>query len=288
MLLPLKRDLDYYTLKTELTQMARLFHLALALVFSACSSQDEPPTNHEVGEYIYRNHDEYLFIPAPPVKVKLEPYPWEKDQVANLPKITKEFFRCKGSRLNPDRVIEHGEKITHLSDCGGTETHSLPLRNEREFIYPAFIELLNYVQATTGKRVVVTSGHRCPQHNIYVDPSPSNQSSKHMIGAEMSFYVQGMEYQPEKIVKILMDYYAGHREQEYRNFVRYEKGSTNVSTPPWYNKEIFIKQFLPSEGRNYDNRHPYPYIAIQLRYDRDLKENVVYSWDMAIKNYLRK
>lgn len=264
------------------------YFIIIALLLTACSSHDEPPTDHEVGEFIYRNHDEYLFVPNPPEKVKLDPYPWDKDLVGNLPKITKEFFRCKGSSLNPDRVVEHGAKITHLSDCGGSERHSLPLRNEREFIYPAFIDLMNHVQASTGKRVVVTSGHRCPQHNIYVDPSPGNQSSKHMIGAEVSFYVQGMEIQPEKIIQILIDYYALSKEPEFKNFARYDKVATNVSTPPWYNKEIFIKLFLPSEGRNYDNRHPYPYIAIQLRYDRDLKENVVYSWDMAIKNYLRK
>jgi hypothetical protein len=268
--------------------MAPIFYLFLVFLLSACSTSDEPPTDNEVGEYIYRNHNEYLFVTAPPEKMNLDPYPWEKNHVANLPKITKEFFRCKGSGLNPERTVEHGEKITHLSDCGGTEKHSLPLRNEREFIYPAFIELMNHVQMATGKRVVITSGHRCPQHNLYVDPSPSNQSSKHMIGAEVSFYVQGMEYQPEKIVKILTDYYKAFKEPEYRNFERYEKGSTNVSTHPWYNKEIFIKLFLASEGRNYDNRHPYPYIAIQLRYDRDLQENVVYSWEKAIKNYLRK
>ncbi len=249
------------------------------LLLCSCSSPDEPPAHHESGEYIYRNHNEYLFNPLPPEKVKLEPYPWEKDLVANLPKITKEFFRCKGSSLNPDRVIGTGEKITHLSDCGGSERHSLPLENGREFIYPILIDLMNHVQAATGLRVVITSGHRCPQHNIYIDPSTSNQSSKHMIGAEMSFYVQGMEHQPDKVVKILMDYYKTR--PELQNFERYEKGNTNVRTPPWYNKEIFIKLYNNSEGRNLDNRHPYPYISIQVR-------NAIYSWELANKNYLRK
>ena len=184
------------------------FLIALCLFLTACSEPDEPSAKDEVGEYIYRNHNEYLFNPPKAEKIKLEPYPWEKNLVANLPKITKEFFRCKGSGLNPERVIEHGEKVTRLSDCGGSEKHSLPLRNEREFIYPILIDLMNYVQSNTGKRVVITSGHRCPQHNLYIDPTPSNQSSKHMIGAEMSFYVQGMEHQPETIVKILTDYYA--------------------------------------------------------------------------------
>ncbi len=270
--------------------MRHSFLIFAVSLFTACSSSDEPSTNLEVGEFIYRNHDEYLFNPEPPVKVKLEPYPWSKDLVANLPKITKEFFRCKGSSLNPERMVGHGDKITKLSDCGGSDRHSLPLRNDREFIYPVFIDLMNYVQSTTGNRVVITSGHRCPQHNLYVDPSPGNQSSKHMIGAEMSFYVQGMERQPDKVIKILMDYYAKEfqGQPEYTNFETYEKGPTNVSSPPRYNKEIFIKLFLPHEGRNLDNRHPYAYISVQVRYDREKKENVVYSWEGAIKNYLRK
>jgi hypothetical protein len=266
--------------------------LSIAIIVSSCSSADETPEQYEVGEFIYRHHDEFLFTPQLPEKVKLDPYPWDKDLVAHLPKITKEFFRCKGSSLNPERVIEHGDKITKLSDCGGTDRHSLPLRNEREFIYPVLIDLMNYIQATTGKRVVVTSGHRCPVHNLYVDPSPGNQSSKHMLGAEMSFYVQGMEYQPDKVITILMDYYAHTKEfqdlPEFRNFERYDKATTSVNTPPWYNKEIFIKLFMPAEGRNLDNRHPYPYVSVQVRFDRQTKENVTYSWEKAIKNYLRK
>ena len=32
----------------------------------------------------------------------------------------------------------------------------------------------------------------------------------------------------------------------------------NVLIPPWYNKEILIKLFKKNEGRDLDNRHPYP------------------------------
>ena len=31
-------------------------------------------------------------------------------------------------------------------------------------------------------------------------------------------------------------------------------------TIPWFNKEIFIKLYRKSEGRDGDNRHPYPYL----------------------------
>ena len=112
-----------------------------------------------------------------------------------------------------------------------------------------------------------------------------------MIGAEVSFYVQGLENAPQTIVNLLMDFYKDNpkykNSKEYTEFLRYEKGNSNVSIPPWYNKEVFIKIFNKSEGRNYDNRHPYPYISIQVRHDRDINEKVTYSWDLATKNYLR-
>ena len=113
-----------------------------------------------------------------------------------------------------------------------------------------------------------------------------------MIGAEVSFFVQGMEDRPQEIVDILLDYYRNispfRDKSELTEFYRYEKSDTNVSTKPWYNKEVFIKLFKSTEGRNFDNRHPYPYIAIQVRYDTEKNERVTYSWDKAYKNYLRK
>ena len=114
--------------------------------------------------------------------------------------------------------------------------------------------------------MIITSGHRCPQHNTYVDPSYYNRTSKHLIGAEVSFYVQGMEYLAETIAHYLQDYYHTHFDRpDYAVFKRYEKNDTNVSTQPWYNKEIFIKLFKKDEGHNFDNRHPYPYVSIQVR-----------------------
>lgn len=138
---------------------------------------------------------------------------------------------------------------------------------------------------------MITSGHRCPEHNTYVDPSPENQTSKHMIGAEVSFYVQGYEDKPEKIIKLIQTYYLETSKyrglKEFQEFKRYEK-STLVSSSPLMNKEIFIKFFKKKEGRNFDNRHPYPYINIQVRYDWDHHEKVTYTWDKANKNLLRK
>jgi hypothetical protein len=277
-----------------------LFQRFLFLIFAvcvSCSSSDEAQ-NHRLstlqqkGEYIYRKHDEVFFTIPAPLKNTPEPYPWEKGLVGNHPKITKEFFRCKGSHLNPVHVVQQKGETQRYFDCGGAEKHSLPLRENKEFIYAILIDLLNYIQAKTGKRVVITCGHRCPTHHVYADSSTENQYSKHMIGAEVNFYVQGMEEKPEALIQYIQDYYKESPTykglKEYTEFKRYEKDDTNVSIAPWMNKEVFIKLFKKKEGRNFDNRHPYSYISIQVRYDREKDQKVVYSWDQANHNYLRK
>lgn len=167
----------------------------------------------------------------------------------------------------------------------------MPLRNDKEFIYPVLIELLNYLQTKTGKKVVITCGHCCPEHNLYLDPSPANQFSKHLLGAEVDFYIQGLEQQPEKVIEYILSYYRETPKykglKDFEEFKRYDKGDTNVVTMPWFNKEIFIKLVGKAEGRDFDNRHPYPYITVQVRYEWELQEKVQYSWDKAYRNLHR-
>ena len=44
------------------------------------------------------------------------------------------------------------------------------------------------------------------------------------MGAEVSFYVQGMEQKPQEIVNLLMEYYQRYEHgQELVQFQRYEK-----------------------------------------------------------------
>lgn len=272
-----------------------LICIFLGTVTTSCQDQTEKDnikTLNQKAEYIYRAHDEYLFIPPRPIPQTVPLYPWESRLVGNHPKITKEFFRCKGSNLNPVHIVQGKTDVERFFDCSGAEKHSLPLRDGKEFIYPILIDLMNYIQSKTGKRVVITSGHRCPDHNVYCDASPSNQASKHMIGAEVSFYVQGLEEKPEIVINHLQDYYTTNPKYKDQNdfieFKRYEKDDTNVATKPWYNKEIFIKLFQKKEGRNFDNRHPYPYISIQVRFDIDSGKKVIYTWKEANQNFLRK
>jgi hypothetical protein len=241
------------------------------------SEQEKRREQNVVGEFIYRKSGEHfyefpLLKARPPIQ-----YPWDQAYSGPYVKITKEFFRCRGSASHPPIH----EKENHYVDCGGGQKHSLPLKEGQEYIYPILIDLLNYVQEKTGKKVIVTCGHRCPTHNTYSDRL--NSSSKHMIGAEVDFYVEGMEDQPLKIVQLLMSYYKGQK--DYETFERYDKAKTSMQ--PWLNKEIFIQLFQKNEGRDFDNLHVYPYISLQVRFDRQTQEKVVFFWPKAFNGYRR-
>jgi hypothetical protein len=240
----------------------------------------QPPFS---GEYIWRKESEKLFPLKAAEIVAREPYPWERKSCRE--RITKEFFRCRGDNINPPRAIEVAGEKRMLFDCGGAESHSLPLQNGKEFIYPTLLELLSFVQHKSGGRVVITSGHRCPQHHAYISEGRGDTFSKHMVGAEVTFYVEGFEQQATAVINMLQNYFEQNPRykglQGYAPFQRYEKEPCGVATLPWCNKEVFIKLFLAHEGRNRDNSHPFPYIDLQLRIDRDSGARLVPSWPQA-------
>lgn len=243
------------------------------------------------GEFIYRKHDEFRFSPAPPDKQPLLTYSWQQNSNENPLPITFAHFRCKGCSGNLPVKIEQEGQARYVLDCDGSNDHSLPLQDGKEHIYPILLDLLNYVQKETKHPVIITSGHRCPDHHLYVDARPNQQFSKHLIGAEVDFYVKDLEKEPEKIVALLQEYYQKNAsyqgDEEYQKFTRWERGDSDVKTLPWINKEVFIKLYKSNEGRNLDNNHSHPYISIQVRYDRLRKEKVLYSWDKAHHGYFR-
>ncbi len=239
------------------------------------------------GDPIYRNSTEFFYPIATPLHTPRSPYPWESE--GNLPRITKEFFRCKGSAVNPPGFDPANQ--TPIFDCEGSSRHGLPILYGKEGVYPILIDLLNYIQKKTGRRVVITCGHRCPVHNTYADPSKENRTSKHQIGAEVDFYVQGMEEHPLEIVALAMQYFKENpiyaNDREFLEFSRYDKSDVRLAIQPWFNKEIFIKVYQKDEGRDNDNRHPHAYLSFQVRFDKEGKERVVYDWAKAHKGYPR-
>ncbi len=266
------------------------FVVGIGLLLNGCSRSSSPKKSTGRGEYIVRNHNEKLLhIDAAEPKQRMT-YPWENGQFATIPKITKDFFRCQGSSLHPAKIVHKNDELSYVYDCGGYQRHSLPLRNGKEFIYPILIDLLNDLQKKTEKKVVITSGHSCPDHYRYVD-TEGQCNSKHLLGAEVDFYLQGMEESPEKIAELIFAYYREqtkyHNLTEYQVFKKEEKiENRNVDTA-WYNKEIYLKIVKKNEGRDLDNRHPYPYLCVKVRFDWDLHEPVTYSWEKAFHHIHR-
>jgi hypothetical protein len=267
----------------------------IALVLSSCggierSENQKIKQSNETKELIYRTSSEKLY-PNLELKTQIrDPYPWELGFVGLHPKITKEAFRCRGDANHlPKKKEEAQGQLVH--DCGGGLKHSLPIAGGKEFVYPILIDLLNYVQMKTSCPVVITCGHRCPAHNSYADESIYNLSSKHMIGGEVDFYVSGMEEKPQEVIDLIMKYYAEKEtykgSREYTRFHRLENVKVNVSTPPWHNKEILIKLYKKDEGRDFDNQHSFPYVSLQVRFDREKNEKVTYSWEKAFHGYMR-
>lgn len=254
------------------------------------SSQEKLRERNCKGEYIYRSKNECYYTISDPIHTPRALYPWESP--VHLPRITKDFFRCKGNPLNPPLLETHSSDSSGPSlDCDGCTRHGLPVIHGKEGVYPILLDLLNYLQKKTLRRVVITCGHRCPTHNTYADPSHENKTSKHQIGAEVDFYVQGMEDRPLELIALIMQYYAEtpiyQGQKEYLQFDRYPKNDSRTEIQPWMNKEIFIKLYQRNEGRDIDNRHPYPYISIQVRYDKLKKERVLYNWNAANLGYPR-
>jgi len=268
--------------------MKYIFFGLLAIIFFSCSGlqkteYDKIRKKNLTSERITRNHGDTLDLIKNPSMNKGDPYFWEDVDQAYLPKITKDFFRCRGHSKNPTKEFNK----TTLSDCNGSSKHSLPLIHGRENVYQALLDILNYIQTKLNQKVVVTCGYRCPKHSIYSEPTQTE--SYHMLGAEVDFYVKGYETQAESVIEEIINYYKNS--DFYKNksdYTTFQRVTVNESqTKAWLNKEICIKYFDKSEGRDIDNRHPYPYISIQVRYDKDLKEKIIFSKSKAEKGYYK-
>jgi hypothetical protein len=268
-----------------------LFYCCIFLLLFGCSTSEEAKKaaikrKNAKAEYILRHHNTLFFPIFPPEARVRELYSWEEGGAANLQRITKDFFRCKGSSLNiPILDNKDPEKPVIYEDCKGGASHNLPLIHGKEGVYPVLIDILNYLQEKTEKRLVITCGHRCLQHNKYSDRSKNSFSSKHMIGAEVDFYLQGMENKPKEVINLIFQFYKEKKRYGFREYEIFERAvdrESDVSTPLWFNKEIIIKLYKENEGRDFDNRHPYPYVSIQVKYDKDKKEKVVFSPDKSL------
>src|SRR3989338_2368335 len=122
--------------------MKNIFFVLMALM-TGCSPMEESEKDklrrvNEVAENVYRLDGEHFFQANEVTVAKRETYPWEPKSLTVDKKITKEYFRCRGSAQNGCKSLidSLGDKA-QMIDCGGMEKHGLPYRDEGEFIYPA-------------------------------------------------------------------------------------------------------------------------------------------------------
>jgi hypothetical protein len=272
--------------------------LLIIIVLGACSGFER--TEYEktrkknlVKNSIIRQEKSYFFPINLVKKRKIEPYSFEILKNSSYRTITKEYFRCKGSALNPLRLNNDNDPI---KDCKGSSSHSLPILNGREGVFPVLVDILNYIQKKSDKKVVITCGHRCPIHNEYADFSEDNKESNHIIGAEVDFYVQGLEEKPLKVIEHIFDYYKNNqnfkkslfsKSIDYSTFSQREDVLEPILTNPWYNGEIEITLYQKDEKRDLDNRHPYPYISIKVLKDRKTQKTVNNFLENAKKSIIR-
>ena len=253
----------------------QLYLVGITLSCIACSglekgSEHKKRRRNQIIEKIQRKKEEHFAL-ITLTKKESTPYLWEDKYIHTMHRITKEFFRCRGSYLNPPIQIQTQPKqVTYQSDCNGN--HGLPMRQGKEFIYPILIEVLNEIQTKTKCPVYITCGHRCPTHNRYAEPQARH--SKHMIGAEVDFYVKDMEFETKKIISLIINYF--------------QKDPLNrISPTSWSNREIILIAHPPHQKRDKDNQHPYPYLTLEVKYDKENKKPLRYSWYLAERNFFR-
>ena len=262
----------------------------VVILLASCSSmerseKDKIKKSNMTYQPLVRQKHEKSLPQGEMIPIEREKYPWEKQLSGRYSPITKEHFRCKGNPLNPQiQVASETDAVRVLRDCGGIDKHSLPVKGDKEFIYPVLIEILNEIQKKTSAKVVITCGHRCAEHNSYSDQSPTGKFSKHMIGAEVDFYVEGYENKPQEILQVVRQFYLENpRYQGLKEFQIFNKATANKIE----NKEIAVTINPKNEKRDYDNRHPYPYLTLDLKYDFDSKKKVEYTWKEAHSNIMQ-
>ena len=124
-----------------------IYFLLSCLCLLGCRNQSHTSKKKFNAEYLYLLESDPLPAPFPPLPQGREPYPWESKYIGKYPRITKDYFRCRGNLLHPMITRKkEGREPEHFRDCGGGEKHGLPIKEGKEFIYPKLLELLNYLQ----------------------------------------------------------------------------------------------------------------------------------------------
>lgn len=205
-------------------------------------------------------------------------YPWEISLPCGIESITINDFRCKGSVSHKKKASKGRSTSVYIMDCN-SESHSLPLRGGKEYVFPVLIDMCNYVQQELKSCVKIAAGHRCDAHSRYQLASLRNVGSRHRACALVTLYVENCSDTPEKVVDSIASFLASDcykRDNIFKTSCKYIHQGTK-------NARLTSKEFdvgIASQEALQDSEHlsaPY-YITIKVLYDYEAKSSVnIYS-----------
>lgn len=238
--------------------------LLLFFLFVSCSKAEKRQEEqlkkfHQKMGYITRLKGQRQFI-FPAIKKSAAPkYHFLRVSDTGLPLITKEYFRCKGSCSSGVRYLN--SEI--IFDCDGIKSHSLPIKEGKEFIYPILIQTLNVLQERLNKRITILEAHRCPKHNRFVDASYKNSFSKHQIGAKVTFYFEDVSC--NTVLDILFQFFEGKKQKLF------------ARKSGWANK--YINVCLHKDVN--ENEQIGEYLSLEVLFDSQTQKRIEYTYQKA-------
>ncbi|MCH9613158.1 MAG: hypothetical protein SP1CHLAM54_01540 [Chlamydiia bacterium] len=233
----------------------------LFLLLIGCSDlktvkEDEIKRKNATFEPIVRRQEDVCFPIFIPLLKQRNVYPWE-EKSAHLEPLTINDMRCKGDKDHPSRILPVSAfELTELADC---HPHSLPKSEGVEVYSKTILDLLNLIQRELKKPVRITSGHRCPIHNLYNDPTGSAVFNKHLVAGEVDFIVEGAT--KEEVFALI--------KQNVRGPV-----TSLPEREEWAFDDVIVRWKGTVDIYDFDNRHNTPYFTLE---DRHLP----LTWDLA-------
>lgn len=218
--------------------------------------EEEIRRKNATSEPLVRRLEDVRFPIFIPLKKTREAYPWESKTERLVP-LTADDLRCKGNHEHPPRylpVLEGG--VHEVQDC---HPHSLPQAEGADVYSKLLLDKLNLIQRELGKKVTITSGHRCPVHNLYCNPMGTAVFNKHLVAARVDFIVQTDS--PEEVVEVLRRHSK-------------EKLVQAGDKMQWNSSELSIKWTRGLDLRDFDNRHNLPYFTLE-------DNQMPLTWDLA-------
>ena len=225
----------------------------------------EPPSEKKHSFETYLSEDEI----TTPIKKKKTgkatnrpSYPWDP-MLSNTPRINKYHFCCRGSIEHPVYQTDKG----WFSDCAGGQVHSLPLREDEEWISPVLIVLLNDLQDYFQTTAQVQCGHCCPIHYRYRIEKGERAVRRHMIGAAVDFTLKHKSV--DDVIPYLIE-----RVNLYSSHPLSSIDPAYAQAPSaWKNKHFKIHTL-----DNYSQEKSKA-IRIEVFHDPILDENIRFQWD---------